>query len=121
LREKIDALAAEVEDMENTIFNIHVPPYGTGLDEAPEIDSDGHRRRGGTVMASVGSSAVRSAILEYQPLLSLHGHIHESTAAQRLGRTVCINPGSTYQDWNLQGVVVDVESHAIAQYVLTTG
>jgi len=50
-------------------------------------------------MKGVGSTAVREAILEYQPLLSLHGHIHESRGMQRLGQTICINPGSTYGDW----------------------
>lgn len=121
LRAKIDDLASEIEDMERAIFNIHVPPQGTGLDEAPEVDGDGNRLRGGSVVASVGSSAVRDAILHHQPLLSLHGHIHESKAMQRLGRTVCINPGSAYQDWTLQGTIVDLDDDAVSRYVLTNG
>lgn len=119
LESKIDALAAEIEDMENAIFNIHVPPYGTGLDEAPELDADMKPQAG--MMAPVGSTAVRDAILEHQPLLSLHGHIHESRGVQQLGRTVAINPGSVYGDWTLQGVIVDLADGKVARYNLTTG
>jgi Icc-related predicted phosphoesterase len=116
---KIKALADQIEDMENAIFNIHVPPYGTGLDEAPELDDQMTPRAG--IMASVGSTAVRDAILEYQPLLSLHGHIHESKGVQQLGRTMAINPGSVYGDWSLQGVVVDLADRQVSRYTLTTG
>jgi Icc-related predicted phosphoesterase len=78
-------------------------------------------KRGGSVMKPVGSTAVRDAILEYQPLLTLHGHIHESRGVQRLGKTVVINPGSAYSDWTLQGVIVDLEDHKVARFVPTTG
>jgi Icc-related predicted phosphoesterase len=122
LAEKIRVLAEQIEDMENAIFNIHVPPYGTGLDNAPELDEGASRmKRGGSVMKPVGSTAVRDAILEYQPLLTLHGHIHESRGVQRLGKTVVINPGSAYSDWTLQGVIVDLEDHKVARFVPTTG
>lgn len=116
---KIDVLAAHIEDMDNAIFNIHVPPYGTGLDEAPELDANMKPQAG--MMAAVGSTAVRDAILKYQPLLSLHGHIHESRGVQKLGRTTAINPGSVYGDWTLQGVIVDLLDAKVARYNLTTG
>jgi hypothetical protein len=118
---KINALAGQITDMSRAIFNIHVPPYGTGLDEAPELDAEQRPVRGGAVMASVGSTAVRDAILEYQPLLSLHGHIHESRGMQKLGRTTCINPGSSYGDWVLQGVTVDLQGDRVKRYSLTCG
>jgi uncharacterized protein len=121
LAEKIAALADQIEDMENAIFNIHVPPYGTGLDNAPELEDATTVRRGGGIMKAVGSTAVRDAILEYQPLLSLHGHIHESRGIQKLGRTVAINPGSTYNDWSLQGVIVDLDDKQITRQMPTTG
>jgi Icc-related predicted phosphoesterase len=121
LTEKIRALAVQIEDMERAIFNIHVPPYGTGLDVAPELEDGTRLKRGGTIQAPVGSTAVRDAILEYQPLLGLHGHIHESRGMQRLGRTVCINPGSAYSDWTLQGVMVDLNGTEVTRYVPTTG
>ena len=118
---KIRTLAEQIEDMDRAIFNIHVPPHGTGLDSAPEIEDGNRVKRGGTIMASVGSTAVRDAILEYQPLLSLHGHIHESRGVQKLGRTLCINPGSAYSDWTLQGVLVDLKGAKVKRYVPTTG
>jgi Icc-related predicted phosphoesterase len=121
LADKIRELAEEIGDMENAVFNIHVPPYGTGLDSAPELESAERLKRGGTIMQPVGSTAVRDAILEYQPLLSLHGHIHESRSMQRLGRTVSINPGSAYSDWTLQGVLVDLEDGKVNRYVPVTG
>jgi uncharacterized protein len=122
LAEKIAALADQIEDMDNAIFNIHVPPYGTGLDNAPELEDSGDRvKRGGSIMKPVGSTAVREAILRYQPLLSLHGHIHESRGVQKLGRTVAINPGSAYSDGTLQGVIVDLENKKVARYLPTTG
>jgi uncharacterized protein len=121
LAEKIAALADQIQDMQNAIFNIHVPPYGTGLDNAPELEDGTKVKRGGSILKAVGSTAVREAIERYQPLLSLHGHIHESRGMQKLGRTVCINPGSSYSDWTLQGVIVDLEDGEVARYVPTTG
>lgn len=121
LAEKIRVLADEIEHMDRAIFNIHVPPYGTGLDTAPELDGEARLKRGGTITGPVGSTAVRDAILAYQPLLSLHGHIHESRSTQRLGRTVSINPGSSYSDWSLQGVIVDLEGAKVARSVPVTG
>jgi Icc-related predicted phosphoesterase len=121
LAEKITALAQQIGDMENAIFNIHVPPYGTGLDNAPELEDATTVKRGGSILTPVGSTAVREAILEYQPLLSLHGHIHESRGMHKLGRTVAINPGSSYSDWSLQGVIVDLEDGEVTRYVPTTG
>ena len=118
---KIAALADQIEDMNNAIFNIHVPPYGTGLDDAPELEDATTVKRGGGIMKAVGSTAVREAILEYQPLLSLHGHIHESRGSQKLGRTVAINPGSTYNDWSLQGVIVDLDDRQITRQMPTSG
>lgn len=121
LAAKIRELAEHIDDMERAIFNIHVPPYDTGLDHAPELVDATRTRRGRAIMKAVGSTAVREAILEYQPMLSLHGHIHESRGVQRLGRTTCINPGSTYSEMALQGVVVDFDGSEITRYVLTTG
>ena len=85
LTEKIRVLAEQIQDMDRAIFNIHVPPYGTGLDTAPELEEGARVKRGGTITGPVGSTAVRDAILEYQPLLSLHGHIHESRGMHKLG------------------------------------
>jgi Icc-related predicted phosphoesterase len=120
LEERIDALAEQIEDMENAIFNIHVPPFGTGLDNAPQLDANLKPVEGGTVMKPVGSTAVRDAVLKHQPLLALHGHIHESRGVQKLGRTTCINPGSVYGEGILQGVIVELAPGEV-RYTLTDG
>jgi Icc-related predicted phosphoesterase len=106
--------------MDSAIFNIHVPPFGTGLDNAPQLDENLKPVEGGTVMAPVGSTAVRDSILKHQPLLALHGHIHESRGVQKLGRTTCINPGSVYGEGILQGVIVELGEDDV-RYTLTDG
>jgi hypothetical protein len=123
LAEKIEAVAGQVPDMERTIFNFHAPPYGTGLDEAPALDDQLRPTHGGAVMKPVGSKAVRDAILKHQPMLSVHGHIHESRGIKRLGRTLAINPGSVYGDGVLQGAVLDLNAKKgkVARYLLVNG
>jgi uncharacterized protein len=105
---KIDAIAAQIPDMGRAVFNFHAPPYNTGLDEAPELDANLRPTHGGAVMKPVGSVAVREAIQRYQPLLSVHGHIHESRGKTMLGRTMAINPGSSYTDGVLQGAILEL-------------
>jgi uncharacterized protein len=123
LAAKIEAVASQVPDMERAIFNFHAPPYGTGLDEAPALDDTLRPIHGGAVMKPVGSIAVRDAILAHQPMLSLHGHIHESRGVKRMGRTLAINPGSVYGDGVLQGAVLDLNAKKgkVARYLLVNG
>jgi uncharacterized protein len=119
---KIDALAARVPDLGRSIFNFHAPPYGTGLDEAPELDASMRPTHGGAVMKAVGSTAVRDSIVRYQPLLSVHGHIHESRGVTKLGRTRTVNPGSSYGDGVLQAALIDINSkNGKVKYVLVNG
>ncbi len=108
LASKIDAVVASIPDMGRAVFNFHAPPYGTGLDEAPALDENMRPMHGGAVMKPVGSTAVKAAIQKYQPILSVHGHIHESKGVLRLGRTLTMNPGSSYSDGVLQGAVLDL-------------
>jgi Icc-related predicted phosphoesterase len=128
--EQEDDLAARISAMveaatappERLIFNFHCPPHGTSLDEAPKVTEDLEIVDGGRVMAHVGSTAVRDAIREHEPALGLHGHIHESRATARLGRTLAINPGSSYEQGVLQGVVVELDGkRALKRHALTTG
>ncbi len=114
---------ARCRDMKRTIFNFHAPPYGTGLDEAPALDDEMRPMHGGAVMKPVGSTAVREAILKHQPLLSVHGHIHESRGVKRMGRTLAINPGSVYGDGVLQGAVIDLDPKKgkVSRYILVNG
>jgi uncharacterized protein len=120
---KIDTVVSQIPDMERAIFNFHAPPYGTGLDEAPALDANLRPTHGGAVMKPVGSTAVREAILKYQPVLSVHGHIHESKGVKKLGRTLAMNPGSSYTDGVLQGAVLDLNEKKgkVARYILVNG
>jgi len=123
LAAKIEAVASLVPDMGRAIFNFHAPPYGTGLDEAPALDADLRPMHGGAVMKPVGSTAVRDAILAHQPMLSVHGHIHESRAIRRMGRTLAINPGSVYGDGVLPGAVLELDpkQKKVTRYLLVNG
>ncbi|HEX6520428.1 MAG TPA: hypothetical protein VF070_10535 [Streptosporangiaceae bacterium] len=105
---KIDAVVSQIPDMGRAIFNFHAPPYGSGLDEAPALDETMRPIHGGAVMKPVGSVAVRDAIQRYQPLLSVHGHIHESRGIWKSGRTLAVNPGSSYNDGVLQGALLEL-------------
>ncbi|MDA8316813.1 MAG: metallophosphoesterase [Actinomycetota bacterium] len=123
LAERIEAVVSKIPDMGRAIFNFHAPPYGTGLDEAPALDENLRPMHGGAVMRPVGSTAVRDAILAHQPMLSIHGHIHESRGVKKMGRTLAINPGSVYTDGVLQGAVLDLNAKKgkVARYILVNG
>jgi uncharacterized protein len=111
LAAKLDALASQVRDVEKAIFDVHVPPYGSGLDLAPQIDAEFNlvvSASGEQQLIPVGSTAVRDAIERFQPLLGLHGHIHNSQGIKRLGRTTVVNCGSEYQDGILDGALIDM-------------
>lgn len=128
-----DDLAAELDRLfaltdpsagGDVLANIHVPPRDTPIDLAPLLTADMKPvvEAGELRMVGVGSTAVRAAIMKHQPLVALHGHIHESPGAVRLGRTLCLNPGSEYGDGTLRGCLVQIEPerHKI-QYRLVVG
>jgi Icc-related predicted phosphoesterase len=119
----LDELASQVERMETCVFTVHVPPYNSGLDLAPALDDQLRPQIGpqGVQMVPVGSTAVREAILRYQPLLGLHGHIHESKGVARLGRTLCLNAGSEYSEGILRGVLLTLRDGRVASHVLVSG
>ena len=123
LRARIDGLVAEVPDPRRSIFNFHAPPYGSNLDSAPKLDADLKYVAGGQALVPVGSHAVRDAISAYGPMLSLHGHIHEGRGAVKIGRTLAVNPGSTYEDGVLQAAIVDldVKKGEVKRYLLING
>lgn len=123
LRAKIDELVKAAPDPHRAIFNFHVPPFGSNLDNAPKLDAAMNYVSGGQALVPVGSHAVRDAILHYGPLLSLHGHIHEGRGAVKLGRTLAVNPGSTYEDGVLQAAIVDLDTKkgSVKRYLLING
>jgi hypothetical protein len=118
MAKNIDKLAGTIKTMERAIFNFHDPPYGTMLDYAPKL-RDMRQSAGET--EHVGSKAVSEAIKKYQPFLGLHGHIHESRAAQKIGRTFCVNPGSEYGEGVLRGVLLTLADTKMKSYVFTSG
>jgi len=121
LKIRYEAMICRLKDPRNAVFNIHVPPYRSSLDEAPELDKDLRPKMAGQALKPVGSTALRKAIEETQPLLGLHGHIHEGRGATRIGKTLCINPGSMYEQGTLLGAIVNLGKNKIENYVLTTG
>ena len=122
LAARIEAMASQVPDASKAIFNLHCPPYQSGLDEAPAIDSDLRLLHGGRALRPVGSTAVRLAIEKHQPLISLHGHIHESKGATKIGKTLAINPGSAYEEGMLMGAIIQLDpKKGIKSYQLVNG
>jgi Icc-related predicted phosphoesterase len=123
LKKRIDAMLVNVTaEPEKTIFSLHCPPYSTGLDDAPQLTAEMDLKDAGRSTVPVGSTAVREAIEQHQPALSLHGHIHEARGTARLGKTLCINPGSSYEQGQLLGAVIDIDGKKkVKKFVLTSG
>jgi len=119
----IEGMASCLEEPSKAIFNFHCPPYNLGLDTAPRLDETLKPVAGigGVQMIPVGSTAVLKAIKRHNPILGLHGHIHESRGSVRVGRTRCINPGSEYTEGILRGCLVLLEDKKVRDYLLTSG
>ena len=124
LERRIEHLAGQVGQPERAIFNLHVPPARTALDKAPALDPSFKPvvRGGAVVMKSVGSEGVRRVLERLRPMLGLHGHIHESRGAIRLGSTLCVNPGSEYGDGVLRGALLEIDGkRGVRLYTLPAG
>lgn len=113
--DEITRLSDSARDPRRTVFLIHCPPYASGLDTAPLLDATLRPKvTGGDLQRGpVGSTGVRQAIQEFQPLLSLHGHIHESGGEAKISQTLCLNPGSEAAFGILRGYLIDVGSSGI--------
>jgi Icc-related predicted phosphoesterase len=119
LEAHLEELCSQITDSEKAIFNFHVPPHGYSLDLCPKLDEN-------LIMSAeekihAGSIGAKHVIEKYQPLLGLHGHIHESRGAQKIGRTLIINPGSEYSEGILKGVIVMLDKKKVKDYVFTSG
>jgi uncharacterized protein len=123
LEASLSTMAAGLRDPARAIVNVHVPPLGSGLDEAPVLDEEMRvvQVLGQVKFAAVGSSAVRDFLTERQPLLGLHGHIHEAAGIRRMGRTIAINPGSDYSTGALNGALITLERDKVAAHQLVRG
>jgi len=117
------AMADKIEHPERAVFNLHPPPFDTQLDDAPALDENltVQATLGQVQMKAVGSTAVRDIVAERQPLVGLHGHIHESSGIRRLGkkrRGLVLNPGSDYSTGALNGALISLnKDRAEAQLV----
>jgi len=123
LGRKIESQVAGISNMKTAIFNIHVPPIDSPIDRAPMVDENLKVvvRAGQVQMTSAGSTACRAAIEKHQPMLGIHGHIHESHGFVMIGRTLCANPGSDYGEGVLRGFLTEIEGDKIKSHMLTTG
>jgi hypothetical protein len=126
LEKSLETMVSEVTDVSNCIFNFHAPPKDSELDTCPLLDASVHppkpvMKSGQIVMYGAGSIAVRKSVEKYQPLLGLFGHIHESRGVRKIGRTICINPGSEYSEGILRAAIVILERDKVKTYQLTSG
>jgi uncharacterized protein len=124
LKAMIDGEVARLDDPGRAVLNLHVPPKQTPIDQAVELDAEFRpvMSGGSPVITGVGSSAVRAAIEQYQPMLSLHGHIHESRGEARIGKSLALNPGSEYSEGVLRGVIVTLSpKKGVRGYQLVSG
>jgi len=126
LGEIIEGMCAQVKDFQHCIFNFHVPPIDSTLDSCPKLDWNTDppspvMSGGQIVFAGAGSQAVRNAIEKHQPMLGLHGHIHEAQGVVKIGRTTCINPGSEYGEGILRGCLVTFADGVIEGFQMTSG
>jgi Icc-related predicted phosphoesterase len=120
LTKRLDILAGMIHNPERTIAVLHVPPLGSGLDTCPELDKELRiiTQGGQVVMKSAGSSAVKAFIEKVQPMLTLHGHIHESPGHVRSGRTLSINAGSEYAEGIMKAAIVNLENGRVKGHLL---
>jgi Icc-related predicted phosphoesterase len=123
LATRLKSMFEQVQDMERCIFNIHVPPNNSKIDICPKLDENMKvvYDMGNPVMAPAGSTAVRDAIEHHQPLMGLHGHIHEGRGETKIGRTLCLNPGSVYSEGVLNGLLVTLADGQVKDYQFTQG
>jgi Icc-related predicted phosphoesterase len=124
LQRHFENFVSQLDDPTRSVFNLHVPPIRTAIDVAPVVDENlSPIIQGGSIlMGPAGSEAVRAVIEKYQPLIALHGHIHESRGTVKIGRTVCINPGSAYGEGVLHGALFELDKRkGLERFQLTSG
>jgi Icc-related predicted phosphoesterase len=126
MTQRITAAFQGVDNCEKVVFNMHVPPVDSTLDTCPQLDTSTDpptvvTSGGEPVLFGAGSQAVRDAIEHYQPLLSLHGHIHESRNVTKIGRTTAVNPGSEYGEGVLRGIIVSLIGNKVESTQMTSG
>jgi Icc-related predicted phosphoesterase len=120
LQRMLDALAAKVQHPERALFNLHCPPVDTKLDVAPLLDAQlrpVYLPGGEPQMVHVGCKAVRALLQRVQPMAGLHGHIHESRGYEKIGRTMCFNPGSEYTIGVLSSLLLSLSREKVESFM----
>jgi Icc-related predicted phosphoesterase len=123
LADRLEDLAAQLDPGVPILFNLHCPPSDTQLDRAPALTADLKLilEGGEPRIIHVGSTAVRALIEKHRPILSLHGHIHESKAIEKIGPTTCVNPGSAYSEGVIDGALIEIAGGTVRSCQLVTG
>jgi len=122
LMKKLQAMASSLRKPERSIFLLHAPPYNTNLDLAPKLEDFKPKTVLGQIeFEHIGSKSVRKIIEDYQPIASLHGHVHESKGVSRIGKTLCFNAGSEYENGILRGVLITISDKRVDNYFFTAG
>jgi Icc-related predicted phosphoesterase len=123
LARDLEAMGGMIQDPERAITVLHVPPYGSSLDTCPDLDKNLKiiTSGGQVVMKSAGSTSVKAFIEKVQPMLSLHGHIHESPGHVRIGRTLAINAGSEYAEAIMKAAIINLEDGRVKGHLLISG
>jgi len=126
LARKVEEMISKINDIQNAIFNFHIPPLDSELDTAPKLDTSSYPPKpvvvgGQTVMYGAGSKAIKESIEKHQPLLGLHGHIHESKGTVKIGRTLCMNPGSEYGEGILRAAMITIADKTVVNYQFVSG
>ena len=112
---RLEKLASQVKHVDRALFCLHCPPFESQIDQAPLLDKNLRpvTEAGRLVIIPVGSKAVRAIIEKYQPLLGMHGHIHECRGWMKIGRTQCMNPGSEYTEGILSAYLIEIDGAKI--------
>jgi Icc-related predicted phosphoesterase len=115
LEKKLERTVSHVTNFRTAVFCFHCPPFNSVIDTATKLTEDLRPvySQGRPVEIPAGSTAVRKIIEKYQPLISLHGHIHESSGFIKIGRTQCLNPGSEYGEGILRAHLVELDGEKI--------
>ncbi|NWG10218.1 metallophosphoesterase [Candidatus Bathyarchaeota archaeon] len=115
LLERLEKVVAQIKNLKTAVFCFHCPPYNSIIDNAPKLTEDLKPvyASGSPVIIPVGSVSVRKVIEKYQPLICLHGHIHESAGFVKIGKTLCLNPGSEYGEGIMRAYLVEIEGNKV--------
>jgi Icc-related predicted phosphoesterase len=122
----IDNVLQKVSDPSRCLFNFHTPPLDSSLDTCVKLDESTDPptaivEAGEPVYFGAGSKSVRDALEKFQPVVGLHGHIHESRGIERYGRTPAFNPGSEYGEGVLRGLILGLKGGKVTGYQFTSG